>query len=287
MVRQMDFHSRTSQYGSITRGIRYLGLDAALKTKMAEILDEIRSGRFAEGVDASSRSRPTRCSRRCGRRARSFRTRSGRTAPARPSGSATRPKKLKRPFDGCASRDSRHGRSARIRAPALPARLVLYDGVCGFCDGTVALAARTRPRRQALLRAAAGRDDGWLRRLHPEHPDRPRDASCWSNRPTVVARLPALGRRVARVRGARRTLAVARMAALAAAAPQRLRLRALRAPALPLVRPARRLSSCPRCAREASRPSWVFALANRSRSSSGPTQLRLAARRPTSSASLH
>jgi ketol-acid reductoisomerase len=48
MVRQMDFHSRTSQYGSITRGIRYLGLDAALKTKMGEILDEIRSGRFAQ-----------------------------------------------------------------------------------------------------------------------------------------------------------------------------------------------------------------------------------------------
>ena len=48
MVRQMDFHSRTSQYGSITRGARYLGLDEALKAKMAEILDEIRSGRFAE-----------------------------------------------------------------------------------------------------------------------------------------------------------------------------------------------------------------------------------------------
>jgi ketol-acid reductoisomerase len=48
MVRQMDFHSRTSQYGSITRGIRYLGVDAALKSKMAEILEEIRSGRFAE-----------------------------------------------------------------------------------------------------------------------------------------------------------------------------------------------------------------------------------------------
>lgn len=48
MVRQMDFHSRTSQYGSITRGARYLALDGALKTKMAEILDEIRSGRFAQ-----------------------------------------------------------------------------------------------------------------------------------------------------------------------------------------------------------------------------------------------
>jgi ketol-acid reductoisomerase len=48
MVRQMDFHSRTSQYGSITRGVRYLGLDPALKEKMGVILDEIRSGRFAQ-----------------------------------------------------------------------------------------------------------------------------------------------------------------------------------------------------------------------------------------------
>jgi len=48
MVRQMEFHSRTSQYGSITRGARYLGLDATLKPKMAEILEEIRSGRFAQ-----------------------------------------------------------------------------------------------------------------------------------------------------------------------------------------------------------------------------------------------
>jgi ketol-acid reductoisomerase len=48
MVRQMDFHSRTSQYGSITRGVRYLGLDPALKEKMGAILDEIRTGRFAQ-----------------------------------------------------------------------------------------------------------------------------------------------------------------------------------------------------------------------------------------------
>ena len=48
MIRQMDFHSRTSQYGSITRGARYQSLDATLKPKMAEILDEIRSGRFAQ-----------------------------------------------------------------------------------------------------------------------------------------------------------------------------------------------------------------------------------------------
>lgn len=48
MFRQMDFHSQTSQYGSITRGARYLALDEALKGKMGEVLEEIRSGKFAE-----------------------------------------------------------------------------------------------------------------------------------------------------------------------------------------------------------------------------------------------
>lgn len=48
MTRQMDFHSRTSQYGSITRGARYLALDGALKEKMGAVLEEIRSGAFAK-----------------------------------------------------------------------------------------------------------------------------------------------------------------------------------------------------------------------------------------------
>ena len=48
MLRQMDFHSQTSQYGSITRGARYLDLDGALKQKMGAVLEEIRSGKFAE-----------------------------------------------------------------------------------------------------------------------------------------------------------------------------------------------------------------------------------------------
>lgn len=48
MTRQMDFHSRTSQYGSVTRGARFLGLDAAIKEKMGAVLEEIRSGKFAE-----------------------------------------------------------------------------------------------------------------------------------------------------------------------------------------------------------------------------------------------
>ena len=48
MLRQMDFHSHTSQYGSVTRGARFLSLHGAVREKMSEVLDEIRSGRFAE-----------------------------------------------------------------------------------------------------------------------------------------------------------------------------------------------------------------------------------------------
>jgi ketol-acid reductoisomerase len=48
MFAQMDLHSQTSQYGSITRGARYLVLDGALKQKMGEVLEEIRSGAFAK-----------------------------------------------------------------------------------------------------------------------------------------------------------------------------------------------------------------------------------------------
>lgn len=47
-LKQMDFHSRTSQYGSMTRGARFLDLDAGLKERMGAVLDEIRSGKFAE-----------------------------------------------------------------------------------------------------------------------------------------------------------------------------------------------------------------------------------------------
>jgi ketol-acid reductoisomerase len=48
MLRQMDFHSRTSQYGSITRAGRYADLDAGLRERMGKVLEEIRSGAFAE-----------------------------------------------------------------------------------------------------------------------------------------------------------------------------------------------------------------------------------------------
>lgn len=48
MARQHEYHSQTSQYGTVTRGARYLGLDAPLKETMGRILEEIRSGAFAK-----------------------------------------------------------------------------------------------------------------------------------------------------------------------------------------------------------------------------------------------
>jgi ketol-acid reductoisomerase len=48
MTRQMDLHSHTSQYGSATRGARFLDLGAPLRERMGRVLEEIRSGGFAE-----------------------------------------------------------------------------------------------------------------------------------------------------------------------------------------------------------------------------------------------
>ena len=48
MLEQMDYHSHTSQYGSITRAGRFADLDATLRERMGAVLEEIRSGRFAE-----------------------------------------------------------------------------------------------------------------------------------------------------------------------------------------------------------------------------------------------
>jgi ketol-acid reductoisomerase len=45
MMRQMDFHSHTSQYGSLTRGARFADLD--LEARMAAVLREIQDGSFA------------------------------------------------------------------------------------------------------------------------------------------------------------------------------------------------------------------------------------------------
>ncbi|MHA1783724.1 MAG: ketol-acid reductoisomerase [Candidatus Helarchaeota archaeon] len=46
MVEQMDFHSPTSQYGSLTRGIRYV--IPQVEESMKKSLDEIQSGKFAK-----------------------------------------------------------------------------------------------------------------------------------------------------------------------------------------------------------------------------------------------
>jgi len=56
MMKQMDFHSRTSQYGTVTRGARFMALSEPIKEKMSEVLEEIRSGSFA---DEWSKQQPT------------------------------------------------------------------------------------------------------------------------------------------------------------------------------------------------------------------------------------
>jgi ketol-acid reductoisomerase len=56
MMKQMDFHSRTSQYGTVTRGARFMTLAEPIKERMSEVLDEIRSGSFA---DEWSNQQPT------------------------------------------------------------------------------------------------------------------------------------------------------------------------------------------------------------------------------------
>ncbi len=45
LINQMDFHSHTSQYGSMTRGWRFADID--FKARMRAALDDIRSGTFA------------------------------------------------------------------------------------------------------------------------------------------------------------------------------------------------------------------------------------------------
>lgn len=45
LVKQTDFHSNTSQYGAMSRGIRYM--DIGLEDKFQKTFDEIASGKFA------------------------------------------------------------------------------------------------------------------------------------------------------------------------------------------------------------------------------------------------
>lgn len=54
VVDQMDHHSHTSQYGSMTRAIRFLDLD--VRSRMEAVLAEIRSGAFAREWSAERRN---------------------------------------------------------------------------------------------------------------------------------------------------------------------------------------------------------------------------------------
>ncbi len=54
LIAQMDFHSHTSQYGSMTRSARMMDVD--LKPRLLAALDDIRSGRFAEEWTAEQRA---------------------------------------------------------------------------------------------------------------------------------------------------------------------------------------------------------------------------------------
>jgi len=54
LIAQVDFHSHTSQYGSMTRSARLMDVD--LKPRLLEHLDEIRSGKFAKEWDAEQKA---------------------------------------------------------------------------------------------------------------------------------------------------------------------------------------------------------------------------------------
>lgn len=54
IVDQMDHHSHTSQYGSMTRALRFLDLD--VRSRMEKVLTEIRSGAFAREWGEERRS---------------------------------------------------------------------------------------------------------------------------------------------------------------------------------------------------------------------------------------
>lgn len=54
MIKQMDFHSQTSQYGSMTRRPRFA--TGELKEKMRAVLEEIRSGKFSQEWTAEQKA---------------------------------------------------------------------------------------------------------------------------------------------------------------------------------------------------------------------------------------
>lgn len=48
MLKQMEYHSTTSQYGSLSRGIRFAELIEPMQQRMKVVLSEIQSGSFAD-----------------------------------------------------------------------------------------------------------------------------------------------------------------------------------------------------------------------------------------------
>lgn len=48
LVKQTNFHSQTSQYGSMTRGIKFRKISKHIEEKQKEILQDIETGKFAE-----------------------------------------------------------------------------------------------------------------------------------------------------------------------------------------------------------------------------------------------
>ena len=181
MLRQMDFHSRTSQYGSITRGARYL---VARRGAQAEDGRDPRRdplGSLRAGMDASagqgrgavrqgaagareaaphamggSSPRGLRDRRRRGR---------GRLTPELPISPWRR--------GLCLARFATFATMAQAIASerrALPQRLVLYDGVCAFCDGAVQWLLAHDPAGRLDFAPLQGETAAGLRRLHPEIP---------------------------------------------------------------------------------------------------------------------
>ena len=55
--------------------------------------------------------------------------------------------------------------------PNLPARIVLYDGVCGFCNGSVQWLIAHDRRHRLRYAALQGEAASALRARHPEIPD--------------------------------------------------------------------------------------------------------------------
>ena len=156
MLRQMDFHSHTSQYGSITRGARFLALDGAAARQDGRGARGDPLGRASPRSGRDSASRPSSSSRRSARRAIRCRSPSGRR----------RARAAFRIGDGLAT--PRAG--ARRRGGGASA-CVLFDGVCVFCNGAVRWLTARDPRARLRFAPLQGETAAALRARHPEIPE--------------------------------------------------------------------------------------------------------------------